>query len=181
MRYLLCIIMYSNVLVTFLFIVQLILIIYYFFIYNFDPKYIYSTYILICTYVCICINNTCISTISVTVSICIYIFCIYIYGSILVSVTVFASVSVCYWRNVLYNREALHYKEDDLKHSNIYMYIHKNTLYSNMMFVCLRAISSGTAWPILLNFFLLAPSRSGGGFWPKKILEPGSSFSRNPE
>ena len=46
-------------------------------------------------------------------------------------------------------------------------------LYSNKMFVCasvcLRPISSGTAGPIWLNFFLLAPSWSRDGFRPKKI------------
>ena len=35
--------------------------------------------------------------------------------------------------------------------------------------VCLRPISSGTAGPIWLNFFLLAPSWSRDGFRPKKF------------
>ena len=35
--------------------------------------------------------------------------------------------------------------------------------------VCLLPISSGTAGPIWLNFFLLAPSWSGDGFRPKKF------------
>ena len=42
-------------------------------------------------------------------------------------------------------------------------------LYSSMMFSCLRIISSGTAGPIWLNFFLLAPSWSRDGFRPKKF------------
>ena len=46
-------------------------------------------------------------------------------------------------------------------------------LYSNTMFacvfVCLWPISSGTAGPIWLNFFLLAPSWSRDGFRPKKF------------
>ena len=37
------------------------------------------------------------------------------------------------------------------------------------LFVCLLPISSGTAGPIWLNFFLLAPSWSRDGFRPKKI------------
>ena len=41
-------------------------------------------------------------------------------------------------------------------------------------------ISSGTAGPIWLNFFLLAPSWSQGGFRPKNP-NPESSFSGNPE
>ena len=36
------------------------------------------------------------------------------------------------------------------------------------VFVCSRPISSGTAGPIRLNFFLLAPSWSRDGFRPKK-------------
>ena len=35
--------------------------------------------------------------------------------------------------------------------------------------VCLLPISSGTAGPIWLNFFLLVPSWSRDGFRPKKI------------
>ena len=46
-------------------------------------------------------------------------------------------------------------------------------LYSNTMFACLfvcsRPISSGTAGPIWLNFFLLAPSWPRDGFRPKKF------------
>ena len=37
------------------------------------------------------------------------------------------------------------------------------------MYVCLWPISSGTAGPIWLNFFLLAPSWSRDGFRPKKF------------
>ena len=37
------------------------------------------------------------------------------------------------------------------------------------LFVCSRPISSGTAGPIWLNFFLLAPSWSRDGFRPKKF------------
>ena len=49
------------------------------------------------------------------------------------------------------------------------LYIYISSIYSIMMFVCLRPISSGTAGTIWL-IFLLAPSRSRGGFWSKKIL-----------
>ena len=49
----------------------------------------------------------------------------------------------------------------------------QSLLYSNTMFVCmcvcLRPISSRTAGPIWLNFFLLASSWSHDGFRPKKF------------
>ena len=61
-------------------------------------------------------------------------------------------------------------------------------LYSNTMFaclfVCLLPISSGTAGPIWLNFFLLAPSWSGDGFRPKKfrIRDPDfPEIRKNPD
>jgi len=61
----------------------------------------------------------------------------------------------------------------------------QSLLYSNTMFVCmcvcLRPISSRTARPIWLNFFLLASSWSHDGFRPKKIPDSGSGFSGNPE
>ena len=37
------------------------------------------------------------------------------------------------------------------------------------MYVCVSLHNSGTAEPIWLNFFLLAPSWSRGGFRPKKF------------
>ena len=40
--------------------------------------------------------------------------------------------------------------------------------------------NSGTAGPIWINFFLLAPSWSQGGFRPKNP-DPGFGFSGNPE
>ena len=55
------------------------------------------------------------------------------------------------------------------KYVYIYILLIISLLYSNMMFVCLRTISSGTAGPIWLNFFLLAPSWSRVGFRPKKF------------
>ena len=49
------------------------------------------------------------------------------------------------------------------------------------VFVCVRLNNSGMAGPILVNFFLLAPSWSESGFRSKKIPDPGSGFSENPE
>ena len=52
------------------------------------------------------------------------------------------------------------------------------------MFVCLCPISSGTAGPIWLNFFLLAPSWSRDGFRPKKfrIWDPDfPEIRKNPD
>ena len=49
------------------------------------------------------------------------------------------------------------------------------------VFVCVRLNNSGTAGPIWLNFFLLAPSWSQSGFRLKKNPDPGSGFSGNPE
>jgi len=64
----------------------------------------------------------------------------------------------------------------------------KSLLYSNTMFACLfvcsRPISSGTAGPIWLNFFLLAPSWSRDGFRPKKfrIRDPDfPEIRKNPD
>ena len=50
-----------------------------------------------------------------------------------------------------------------------FFYIQVSLLYSSTMCVCLWPISSGTAGPIWLNFFLLAPSWSREGFRPKKF------------
>ena len=52
------------------------------------------------------------------------------------------------------------------------------------LFVCLRPISSGTAGPIWLYFFLLAPSWSRDGFRPKKfrIRDPDfPEIRKNPD
>ena len=49
------------------------------------------------------------------------------------------------------------------------------------MYVCLKLNNSGTAGPIGLNFFLLALSWSQDGFRLKKIPDPGSGFSDDPE
>ena len=52
------------------------------------------------------------------------------------------------------------------------------------LFVCSRPISSGTAGPIWLNFFLLAPSWSRDGFRPKKfrIRDPDfPEIRKNPD
>ena len=49
------------------------------------------------------------------------------------------------------------------------------------MSVCVSLNNSGTAGPIWLNFFLLAPPWSEDGFRLKKIPDPGSGFSENTE
>ena len=50
------------------------------------------------------------------------------------------------------------------------------------MFACLFvAYLLLNGWTIWLNFYLLAPSWSRDGFRPKKISDPGSGFSENPE
>ena len=54
-------------------------------------------------------------------------------------------------------------------------------IYSNTMFACLLPISSGTAGPIWLNFFLLAPSWSRDGFRPKKIRIQDPEIRKNPD
>ena len=48
------------------------------------------------------------------------------------------------------------------------------------MYVCLKLNNSGTAGPIWLSLFLLAPSWSRDGFRLKNP-DPGSGFSENPE
>ena len=45
--------------------------------------------------------------------------------------------------------------------------------------VCVRLNNSGTAGPIWLNFFLLAPSLSQGGFRPKKFRNRDPVFPEN--
>ena len=49
------------------------------------------------------------------------------------------------------------------------------------MYVCLKLNNSGTAGPIWLSLFLLAPSWSRDGFRLKKNPDPGSGFSENPK
>ena len=55
---------------------------------------------------------------------------------------------------------------------------YRKYIATRCFFACLWPISSGSAGPIWLNFFLLAPSWSRDGFRPKKIPVPGSG---NPE
>ena len=64
-------------------------------------------------------------------------------------------------------------------HKTQYFLFFKNFYKINDL--CILPISSGTAGPIWLNFFLLAPSWSRDGFRPKKIPDAGSGFSVNPE
>ena len=83
------------------------------------------------------------------------------------------------------NTKLLSYKDDE--------YISWNLLYLSYiatrclracLFVCSRPISSGTAGPIWLNFFLLAPSWSRDGFRPKKfrIRDPDfPEIRKNPD
>ena len=47
--------------------------------------------------------------------------------------------------------------------------VYLSYIATRCLFVCLSSISSGTAGPICLNFFLLAPSWSRDGFRPKKF------------
>ena len=58
-------------------------------------------------------------------------------------------------------------------------------LYSNTMFacvfVCMLPISSGTAGPIWLNFFLLALSWSRDGFRPQKFRIRDPDYPENPD
>ena len=49
------------------------------------------------------------------------------------------------------------------------------------VFVCVRLNNSGTAGPIWLNFFLLAPSLSQDGFRPKKFRNRYPVFPENRE
>ena len=48
------------------------------------------------------------------------------------------------------------------------------------MYVCVSLNNSGTAGPIWLNFFLLAPSWSRDGFRLKKVQIRDQFFSKNP-
>ena len=57
---------------------------------------------------------------------------------------------------------------------HIHIFIYLYYIATRCLRVCLRTISSETAGPIWLNFFLLAPSWSRDGFRPKifRIRDP---------